>query len=43
MQEARAELVEAFKTHPWLNMLHLHVGSQGLDLSTVITGEPQPV
>lgn len=38
LQEARAELVEAFKTHPWLNMLHLHVGSQGLDLSTVITG-----
>lgn len=37
-QEARAELISAFKAHPWLNMLHLHVGSQGLDLSVVLAG-----
>jgi diaminopimelate decarboxylase len=38
LQEARAELVAAFKSHPWLNMLHLHVGSQGLELATTIAG-----
>lgn len=38
LQEARAQLVAAFTTHPWLNMLHLHVGSQGLQLDTVIAG-----
>lgn len=26
--EVRDELVAAFVAHPWLNMLHLHVGSQ---------------
>jgi diaminopimelate decarboxylase len=38
LQEARTELIAAFKQHPWLNMLHLHVGSQGLDLATTIAG-----
>jgi diaminopimelate decarboxylase len=38
MQESRAELLQAFQDHPWLNMLHLHVGSQGLQLDTVIAG-----
>eukprot|EP00878_Enallax_costatus_P019959 GHUV01021075.1.p1 GENE.GHUV01021075.1~~GHUV01021075.1.p1 ORF type:complete len:236 (+),score=14.41 GHUV01021075.1:453-1160(+) len=38
VQEARSELLDAFKAHPWLNMLHLHVGSQGLQLDTVIAG-----
>jgi diaminopimelate decarboxylase len=38
LQEARAELVAAFKQHTWLNMLHLHVGSQGLDLATTMAG-----
>ncbi|KAF6260810.1 diaminopimelate decarboxylase [Scenedesmus sp. NREL 46B-D3] len=38
LQEARAELVAAFKQHPWLNMLHLHVGSQGLELATMLAG-----
>jgi diaminopimelate decarboxylase len=38
LQEARAELVAAFKAHPWLNMLHLHVGSQGLELGTTMAG-----
>lgn len=32
------ELLQAFQQHPWLNMLHLHVGSQGLQLDTVIAG-----
>lgn len=39
LQESRAELLQAFQEHPWLNMLHLHVGSQGLQLDTVIAGE----
>lgn len=39
MQESRAELLQAFQDHPWLNMLHLHVGSQGLKLDTVIAGQ----
>ncbi len=26
--EVRQQLVDAFVKHPWLNMLHLHVGSQ---------------
>lgn len=39
LQESRAELLQAFQKHPWLNMLHLHVGSQGLQLDTVIAGE----
>lgn len=38
LQESRAELLQAFQEHPWLNMLHLHVGSQGLNLDTVIAG-----
>jgi hypothetical protein len=38
LQESRAELLQAFQDHPWLNMLHLHVGSQGLNLDTVIAG-----
>jgi hypothetical protein len=38
MQESRVELLQAFQQHPWLNMLHLHVGSQGLQLDTVIAG-----
>lgn len=37
-QESRAEILQAFQTHSWLNMLHLHVGSQGLALDTVIAG-----
>lgn len=38
LQESRAELLQAFRDHPWVNMLHLHVGSQGLNLDTVIAG-----
>lgn len=38
LQEARTELLTAFQSYPWLNMLHLHVGSQGLQLDTVIAG-----
>jgi diaminopimelate decarboxylase len=30
--------VEAFQTHPWLNMLHLHVGSQGLPTERIVEG-----
>lgn len=26
--ECRTELLRAFADHPWLNALHLHVGSQ---------------
>lgn len=39
LQESRAELLQAFQEHSWLNMLHLHVGSQGLQLDTVTAGE----
>jgi diaminopimelate decarboxylase len=38
LQESRAELLQTFQEHSWLNMLHLHVGSQGLNLDTVIAG-----
>uniref|UniRef100_A0A383W8Q7 Orn/DAP/Arg decarboxylase 2 N-terminal domain-containing protein n=1 Tax=Tetradesmus obliquus TaxID=3088 RepID=A0A383W8Q7_TETOB len=38
LQEARGELIAAFQAHPWLNMLHLHVGSQGLELGTTMAG-----
>lgn len=38
VQEARSELIKAFVDHPWLNMLHLHVGSQGLQLDAVVAG-----
>lgn len=36
--ECRRQLVEAFQTHPWLNMLHLHVGSQGLPTERIVEG-----
>ncbi|KAI8473435.1 MAG: Orn/DAP/Arg decarboxylase 2 [Monoraphidium minutum] len=38
LAECRAELVTAFVDCPWLNMLHLHVGSQGLPTSLIVEG-----
>ncbi|KAF8056213.1 lysA [Scenedesmus sp. PABB004] len=38
LQECRAELVAAFAEHPWLDMLHLHVGSQGVPLEVTVAG-----
>lgn len=34
--EVRQQLVAAFVAHPWLNMLHLHVGSQVRALARMV-------
>ncbi|GFR48783.1 hypothetical protein Agub_g10731, partial [Astrephomene gubernaculifera] len=36
--EARSEVLTAFARHPWLNALHLHVGSQGVPLELTVEG-----
>ncbi|KXZ55727.1 hypothetical protein GPECTOR_2g1277 [Gonium pectorale] len=36
--EARPQLLAAFRAHPWLNALHLHVGSQGVPLELTAEG-----
>lgn len=36
--EAREEVLAAFGRHPWLNALHLHVGSQGVPLELTVEG-----
>jgi len=33
LERERAEIVGAFRRHPWLDSLHVHVGSQGVSLS----------
>eukprot|EP00775_Hariotina_reticulata_P014311 gene14311-38_t len=38
LQEVRQQLLQAFRDYQWLNMLHLHVGSQGLQLESMING-----
>lgn len=38
LSEVREDLVAAFRDHPWLNGLHLHVGSQGVGLELVVEG-----
>lgn len=38
LTECRQQLIEAFQQYPWLNMLHLHVGSQGLPTSRIVDG-----
>ncbi|KIZ00782.1 diaminopimelate decarboxylase [Monoraphidium neglectum] len=43
LSECREELVAAFVAHPWLNMLHLHVGSQGLPTSLIVEGAAKVV
>jgi hypothetical protein len=30
----RAELIDAYKQRPWLSMVHVHVGSQGIPLES---------
>jgi diaminopimelate decarboxylase len=32
------QLVAAFQEHPWLDMLHLHVGSQGVAVERMVDG-----
>jgi len=34
----RARLVECYRDHPWLNSLHVHVGSQGCSLDMMAAG-----
>jgi diaminopimelate decarboxylase len=34
----RAQIVEAFRAYPWLDRLHLHVGSQGCPLELIARG-----
>ncbi|GIL86262.1 hypothetical protein Vretifemale_14672 [Volvox reticuliferus] len=36
--EHRRELLAAFADHPWINALHLHVGSQGVPLELTVEG-----
>ena len=36
--ERRAEIVSAFEAHPFLRALHVHVGSQGMPLGTLVEG-----
>ncbi|MDI3282188.1 diaminopimelate decarboxylase [Polyangium sp. 15x6] len=36
--ERRDEILAAFETHPFLSALHVHVGSQGMPLETLVEG-----
>ncbi|GLI68326.1 hypothetical protein VaNZ11_012721 [Volvox africanus] len=36
--DSRGELLAAFANHPWINALHLHVGSQALPLELTVEG-----
>lgn len=38
LQDHRAELVAAYKKYPFLNMIHIHSGSQGLDFAAMTGG-----
>ena len=37
LQERRSEIVEAYRRHPWLRALHLHIGSQGIRQEQLIS------
>ena len=36
LAEQRRDIIAAFQTHPWLNCLHSHVGSQGCSLEQLL-------
>ncbi|KAJ9463335.1 Diaminopimelate decarboxylase [Diplonema papillatum] len=38
LEEKREEILQAFRDHPWLTMLHVHSGSQGLGLDLLVNG-----
>jgi len=38
LQEAREHVLSAFWAHPWLCGLHVHVGSQGCEVSQLVEG-----
>eukprot|EP00047_Mylnosiga_fluctuans_P004914 m.237256 g.237256 ORF g.237256 m.237256 type:complete len:453 (-) comp13110_c0_seq1:115-1473(-) len=35
IKQYRKELLDAYKARPWLNMVHVHAGSQGMPLETI--------
>ena len=37
-EESRAALVAAYQQHAWLDAIHCHVGSQGVDIALAIDG-----
>eukprot|EP00053_Salpingoeca_punica_P008643 m.77310 g.77310 ORF g.77310 m.77310 type:complete len:441 (+) comp14690_c0_seq1:65-1387(+) len=38
LQQYEAELLQAYEKHPWLNMVHVHVGSQGISNEVAVKG-----
>lgn len=36
LNENREQIIEAVTTNPWLNGLHVHVGSQGCPLQLIV-------
>eukprot|EP01134_Creolimax_fragrantissima_P001662 CFRG1662T1 len=38
LSEYRDDIFEAYQMYPWLNAIHVHVGSQGVDGALVIAG-----
>jgi diaminopimelate decarboxylase len=38
LDRGRPEILRAFREHPWLDTLHLHIGSQGIPLDLLLAG-----
>ena len=37
-QETKDRVLELYKTYPWLNGIHFHVGSQGVPIELFVNG-----